>query len=683
LFYQFQNSFDHPTICGQITSSKCSPGPLWSDQIDIASLGQLSVAGFSSIGTDVYNFPQQRSNNTFQWADTITKSRRSHRYTFGLEVRRVALNSLVKANYRPAADYHGLHDYGPQCKTATPCPGILPVTLSSTSTVSLAEAAAFQTFAVAGPNQSPDYDLRLRATQLEFFAQDQFNIGDRFNLVAGARFQNARLPQDTGYFAGAFNQQTRQSLIDTANNNCATQKNAAVCSLSDFMNQLLPTSLQSALDPRPFGLDARLGFAWDADRYRKTTLRGGIGRFTGQFPAIIAEEARNVFPAFLTFSGGINTAFGKSIRNACEAQGVISCNAINALSNISTTVTSNTILANVTYPGGPKHPSSIQQNLTLEHRFGDTVLTVAYVGTEGRHLLNVLTPNGGLSRSFENTIAGTYFDYYGNIVYTLLPYPGGSNGFVEKPIQYQGADTPWIVGTKVLSSGASSSYNALQISLTTRPAKWLQTTSAFTWSHAIDNASDFANLAGAFALPQNSIRPTERGSSNFDVRYRSVTHFVAESPHNASPILRDWLLSGILTFQSAQPYTINTSIDVNEDGNATDRLNNTSCLVPGSDSRTQWQTVDPSSCLASPGQDGVVGRNTFRGWGLYNIDLALGRSFMLNERHSIQIRSEVYNLLNHPNFGIPNRILESPAFGRAVSSETSPRTIQFALKYSF
>jgi hypothetical protein len=680
------------TPCAQIVTPGCSAE--WADQIDLALLGQISVAGFSALGTDVYNFPQQRSNYTLQFADTLTIQRGRHEFDLGFDARRVALNSIVAANYRPAADYHGLEDYDDfrgQCPAA-PCHGTAPVALSALSVVSLAPAEGFQTFAVVPPGQTSNYDLGLSALQAEFFFQDQLNIGERFHLVAGVRGQKANLPQDTGYFEEAFSQQYRQTLINSANMECAastiSSNMSALCSLGNVLNQLLPSSLQSAFDPNPYGLDGRLGFALNVYHDSRTILRGGFGTYTGQFPAIIAEESRNAFPSFLSFSGGIDTTAGRGFTstNGCVGQyGVIfGCNAVQALADISTDITTNSILADITYPSAPRHPSSIQQNLTLEQRFSsNSVFTISYVGTEGRHLLDVFTPLGGLSRSFSNTYNGSF-----PCACTQFPYLIGSSGFVEQPIQYLGSTTPWIIGTKVIATTAGSSYSSLQASVTEHVSKWLQATSGLTWSHAIDNSSDYNTEGGTFALPQDSTNPSEKGSSNFDVPIRSVTHFVAVSPHRptsserSNAILQDWLFSGIVTLQSAQPYTVNTSIDVNEDGNATDRLNNTNCLVRGRDKRTRWLAVDPGSCLAEPGQDGLIGRNSFRGWGLYNTDFALARSFQF-ESNSIQIRTEVYNVFNHPSFGIPNRILESPAFGKAMISETSPRTVQFALKYSF
>jgi hypothetical protein len=243
------------------------------------------------------------------------------------------------------------------------------------------------------------------------------------------------------------------------------------------------------------------------------------------------------------------------------------------------------------------------------------------------------------------------------------------------------------ISSTQFGSGARSSYNSLQASVNAQLGEELQLISSLTWSHAIDNTSDFAATGGAFSLPQDSLSPSERGSSNFDVRLRSVTELLVDSSSFARrPIFRKWQLSGIVTLQTGQPYTINTSFDVNMDGNTTDRLNNTNpqYLTPASGSRTQWTLNAPESMLlADPGQEGSVGRNTFRGWGLYNVDLAFGRTFSTCWNHSLRLRTEVFNLVNHPDFGIPDRILESPAFGRAVTTVVPPRIIQIALKYMF
>jgi hypothetical protein len=149
----------------------------------------------------------------------------------------------------------------------------------------------------------------------------------------------------------------------------------------------------------------------------------------------------------------------------------------------------------------------------------------------------------------------------------------------------------------------------------------------------------------------------------------------------------DWHLSGIWTAQSGQPYTINTSIDVNGDGNATDRLNcSVDCLTfhPSGDRAQQVNVSNPANLLAPLGQDGAVGRNTFTGDRLYSMDLALVKSVHLHgEQKLLSLRAEAFNVLNHADLGLPTRILESPAFGRSVSMVNKPRTLQVTCKLFF
>ena len=63
---------------------------------------------------------------------------------------------------------------------------------------------------------------------------------------------------------------------------------------------------------------------------------------------------------------------------------------------------------------------------------------------------------------------------------------------------------------------------------------------------------------------------------------------------------------------------------------------------------------------------GDLGRNALRGFGAAQADLTLRRQFRLHERLSLQARADLFNLLNHPNFGSPVNYLSSPQFGQAT-----------------
>jgi hypothetical protein len=68
-----------------------------------------------------------------------------------------------------------------------------------------------------------------------------------------------------------------------------------------------------------------------------------------------------------------------------------------------------------------------------------------------------------------------------------------------------------------------------------------------------------------------------------------------------------------------------------------------------------------------PNTQGILGRNTLRGFPVSQIDLSVRRTFRFSESYSLQLRADVFNLLNHPNFGDPDSLLESPTFGESTS----------------
>jgi len=311
-----------------------------------------------------------------------------------------------------------------------------------------------------------------------------------------------------------------------------------------------------------------------------------------------------------------------------------------------------------------KSPYSQHYALTIEHEFfKDYLGAVSYVGTRGVKLLRVSTPDRGLNRSFIDFASVRPLGDRSQAA--AFPF---FTGDMFSPQDAEVLASAFTLARTLFESSAASSFHSLQVEVRKRYSHGSQFGVAYTYSHAIDDASDFFDTAGGFALSQNSLQRSERASADFDVRHRAVVNFiwdVSVSFSKSSRWLGGWQLAGIVAAQSGQPFTVNSAFDVNRDGNLTDRP----------------QSRDGS--LAPNGVDGAVGRNTFRAPGIATVDVAITKKFDFGERHKVLFRTEVFNLFNRTHFGTPVRILEAPAFGRPVSTTIPARTIQFAVKYSF
>jgi hypothetical protein len=659
-------------------------------------LGQVHIAGFSPLGVDVFNFPQKRANNTFQVADGITHVSGKHILTGGFDIRRIEIKSTLDRNARPLAAFGGLRNPGgpmPLVQACSDC--VLPQEIFSGVTLAAAgvPTGLFQTLSA-----NSDATLAVRFHELNFFFQDAFRLTPHLMVTAGLRYELNTVPGTVGRkLESAFD---REALVARA------QQVEALCparcaDLAASFQRMPDYAVTFGSDPH--AIHPRLGFAWSPAFAPKVAIRGGFGMYSSPSPGVVINQSRSAFPNFVplnltNFPQSSSTApllfnlASSELRERNPHLQIIQVGTLNRLRGsdaVKLVALDLYGLRGVLSPTFPaldlvlpakdlRNPRSFQFGLTIETELtGGFTGSVAYVGTSGVHLFRVTTPQGGLQRNvvqFSSEVlpvvarsaasGDTVFPFF-NGVMRLPQQERISNAFTFAPTFFE--------------SSANSRYHSLQIEVSRKAARRLQFGTAFTYSHSIDDASDFFDTAGSFALPQNSFRSSERGSSGFDARLRSVTHLVWD-------LTRGWQVSGILTAQTGQPFTINSSVDVNRDGNLTDRLNNIEGLVVG-ETHERRVVIRPTGktaeMLATGANDGAVGRNTFSGPGIGALDLALLKSIRLSERHNAIVRVEAFNVFNRANFGVPVRILEAPAFGASTNTRIPARMLQIALKYSF
>jgi len=285
----------------------------------------------------------------------------------------------------------------------------------------------------------------------------------------------------------------------------------------------------------------------------------------------------------------------------------------------------------------------------------------------------------------------------------------------------------------LVDNTATSDYNALQLQFQRRLSHGLQSLVSYTWAHSIDSAS----AGSAIGVPGNaSPGASNRGPSDFDIRHAASAAVSYQIPvwkknRVTEAVLGKWSLQNIFQVRSAPPVDVFNTLfgfTLPTQFNAIVRPD----VVPGqpfylygsqypggkafnpkafTNPPTTPTGCDPavdSPCALA--QQGNLSRNALRGFGAWQWDFAVHREFPIHERAELQFRAEIFNILNHPNFGPPLPDLSPFSTGFGISHQMladsldgsflggtnqgggsfspiyqfgGPRTVQFALKLNF
>ncbi|MBV9503201.1 MAG: hypothetical protein JO138_27830 [Acidobacteriaceae bacterium] len=180
----------------------------------------------------------------------------------------------------------------------------------------------------------------------------------------------------------------------------------------------------------------------------------------------------------------------------------------------------------------------------------------------------------------------------------------------------------------------------------------------------------------------------ERGLSFSNVPRRLSAGFVYNLP--SSPVLRlllsHWQLSGIITLQDGtplNPFYIATDFANTGTPNRPNIVYGQSISLPSSQRTVDHWFNTAAFSDPAPYTFGNAGRDIIPGPGNEVIDIALARRFVVTESSTIEFRAESFNVLNHPNYGIPGPYPDfGPSFGKILSAG-EPRRFQFGLRFDF
>jgi hypothetical protein len=328
----------------------------------------------------------------------------------------------------------------------------------------------------------------------------------------------------------------------------------------------------------------------------------------------------------------------------------------------------------------------------MERKLGGAALSAAYVGTAGIKLPAMDLPNGyaGADAAFAPY---TQFDASGRAIGGYGP-------------------------ATVTTNRSHSTYHALQVSAQRDlTASGLGFQASYTLSKSIDDSSSViggfvSGSSGAVSQtsPENPFDPRwDKGPSSFDIKHAFTCSLFQDLHADRLPLVKrlgktltgGWQLLGIGTALTGAPFTVYSGVQQTGAGaGGTDRPDQIG-MPQLSTSRTVREDYFglgdknasffyipvnvPGGTGPNHGRFGTLGRNTFRGPGFRNFDMALIKDTPLAtrggaERASLQLRAEFFNVLNIVNFGSPSNIVQGPGFGEISRTAGPSRQIQFSVK---
>ncbi len=678
--------------CGKFLDPITGTDALGNGRDFTAPDGALGVAPLSVIGCNgLFDSAAQTGfRGTTSYTDTVTWVKGNHTIKFGGDFRHVHSTGDNNFSSRDALGFNRFAFGGGSAVNLDPTnldAGTFQTIQDLAWMLVGGTVTEFQAqfFDKSGTRHATD-DKTFIQHEYDGFIQDTWKVRSNLTLNLGVRYQFDGVPfEKGGNFSNLF-----------ANPDSAGPFDITVVG---------PGTGRQMYNDDYKDIEPRFGLAWDPFKDGKTSIRAGYGIFHDRIFDNLFGNSRSNPP----FQGAVSNLFNNPTTPGAIPFGTSLPPGTHFVDGDFAILT--LLDPNIQMPASQNWNFGIQRKLQ-----GDLVFEANYVGSHATHVIRSLdavppdpvlvqqaiadcVANGGCAPGDPDGVISN------GALYTGIP--GIAPPAIRNTaIQSQGFFPP----TSITRTNADSNYHALQTKISKQFSRGLQLSGAYTWSHAIDDSNDpLIPEAGAGSFPVDSRNPnlTSKGNSDNDIRQRAVIDFSYELPFGKGKsylaggvmgrVLEGIQLAGIVSAQTGHPYTVVTPLDNGRNGVAAfsypdiigDPFASSGPRIDADGNVRTGASNNNAFSSTFLGHIGNEGRNHFYGPHYTNADLSLMKNMTLTERFKIQLRSEFFNVFNHPEFAQPHRGVGTSTIGLSTATltrsdgTTSARQIQLALKLIF
>ena len=337
--------------------------------------------------------------------------------------------------------------------------------------------------------------------------------------------------------------------------------------------------------------------------------------------------------------------------------------------------------------------ASVQRELT-----SNTVVEVSYIGSKITH---VGVPDSNLNQLTEEQLrlGSSLLTRVSNPYFGIVPRSSSIGDPTVTVAQLLKPYPEYTAVSLYRNNVGVSRYQGIAVSIRQRHARSLTYSAAYTRSTLKDTASsvfDASILTGP--LTNAAVADSRNLARDYDYSTGDIPHYFgasliwdvpfgagrgAQSRGIVGALASHWSVGTVVTLQSGVPVAVTQANSLGYAGFTTQRPNLVGDPQLPADERTPAHWFNTAAfATANQFSLGTASRNPVRGPSYRNVDLAVMRLLPIGRDRSIELRAEVFNLLNTVNLGAPAATLGAANFG-TITSALDPRVIQLAAKFLF